>query len=226
LKEEALLFDGTGPTFNEKITFIGRSIMNKRTLFILLLLTALLWPVSAVYAAAPAWTVDPPHSSIRFSVQHIYATVWGNFDDYTGTIRFDPNDLATSSIAFTIEPKSIQTGVAKRDSDLRSRNFFDVDKYPTIDFASTAIRHLEGDRYEVAGRLTIKDVSREVVLPMVYHGSKDHPMMPGNLVAGFDIDTTLDRLAYHVGNGSYFQRGIIGKDIAIYVSVEMLRPKP
>jgi len=211
---------------SEKTPIPGGTIMEKILLFLMLLLTPVYFSMTPVYAEAPAWTADPPHSSIRFAVRHIYATIWGHFDDYTSTLRFDPDNPAASHISFTIETKSIQTGVGKRDNDLRSRNFFDVDRYPEITFASTSIRHLEGDRYELAGRLTIKDVTKEVVLPLVYHGSKDHPMSPGNLVAGFDIDTTLDRLQYHVGDGGYYRKGIIGKDVAIHVSVEMLRQKP
>ena len=94
-----------------------------------------------------------------------------------------------------------------------------------ITFESTDIKHLEGKKYEVAGKLTIKDVTKDVVLHFIFHGIKTHPLNPKQLVAGFDTKLTIDRLQYNVGDGKFFQMGIVDKDVDIFVSMEILRDK-
>ncbi len=174
---------------------------------------------------AATYEFDKAHSGFRFGVQHIYSTVYGQFDDYSGTVVFDPAKPSDAVFQFNIEVKSINTGIGKRDKHLRSPDFFDADKYPQITFTSSAVKHLEGANYEVLGTLTIKDVSTNIALPLVYHGSKVHPMEKGKRVAGFDINLTLDRLAYNVGGGKFYEMGVVGKDIDIFVSLEMLTEK-
>jgi len=171
---------------------------------------------------AATYEFDKAHSSIRFGVQHIYSTVYGQFDDYSGNIVFDPKKPTDAVFNIIIEVKSINTGIGKRDKHLRSAEFFDANKYPQITFVSSAAKHIEGTNYEISGTLTMKDVSKDIVLPLVFHGSKDHPMDKGKIVAGFDINIPLDRLAYRVGDGKFYKMGIVGKDIDTFVSLEML----
>ena len=118
-------------------------------------------------AAAPAWEFDKAHSRFGFGVKHIFSTVHGYFDAYSGTFLFDPDNLAESKIRFEISAKSIQTAINKRDNHLRSADFFDVKTYPLITFESRGIQHVEGQLYEAAGILTMKDVSKEIVLPVI-----------------------------------------------------------
>ena len=174
---------------------------------------------------AATYEFDNAHSSFRFGVQHIYSTVYGQFDDYSGKIVFDPAKPTDAVFHFIIEVKSINTGIGKRDKHLRSADFFDANKYPQITFVSSVVKHIEGPNYEISGTLTMKDVSKDIVLPLVFHGSKDHPMDKGKIVAGFDINMTLDRLVYHVGDGKFYKMGILAKDIDIFISLEMLTTK-
>jgi polyisoprenoid-binding protein YceI len=178
---------------------------------------------ASALAAALEWEFDRAHSRFGFNVKHIFSTVHGTFEDYSGTVLFDPDNLERSKILFEIKVKSIQTGIAKRDNHLRSADFFDADKYPLIIFESTGIRHIEGKEYEVSGRLTMKDVSKEIVLPMTLQGMQTHPMEAKKRVAGFDIKTTLDRLEYRVGDGRFYEMGVVGKDVNVDVSLEMLQ---
>lgn len=197
----------------------------KKVIAFLLLAGSLLSHTPLAVAAAPAWRIDPAHSSFNFDVRHIYATIRGFFADYGGTVRFDPADLEGSAMAFQVEVKSIQTRVSKRDNHLRSPDFFDAKQYPVITFASTSIIHMTGNQYEMAGRLTIKDKAQDVVLPLTYFGTKGHPLSPKELVAGFDTQITIDRLAYGVGTGKFFELGIVGREVKIVVSLELLRDK-
>jgi len=192
---------------------------------VLLISILLLFSVPA-WGQAPLWQFDPPHSSFRFAVKHIYSTIWGHFDTYSGEVRFDPENLSESSFTFTIDVASIQTNVGKRDNHLRSKDFFDVKNYPHITFESASIKHIDGELYAVDGMLTMKDISKKVTLPLLFHGIKAHPMSKGKMVAGFDITTTLNRLDYHVGSGMFHEMGVVDKNVKIVVSLEMLRDKP
>jgi polyisoprenoid-binding protein YceI len=90
---------------------------------------------------------------------------------------------------------------------------------------SKRISHKEGNQYEVEGDLTIKDVTKSLVLPLTYFGTRDNPLQKGEVVAGFETRFTLNRLDYHVGSGKFHEMGVAGKDVDITVSLEMLRDK-
>lgn len=176
-------------------------------------------------AAAPQWELDPPHASIYFSIQHIYATVRGNFEDFKGTVIFSPDDLAGSRFDFEVQVKSINTGNSKRDSHLNSGDFFDSKKYPQMTFKSTAVKHVADNRYVVEGTLTVKDVSQAIAVPFNLLGVTDHPFDDKSEVAGLEARMTIDRLAYHVGGGKYYDMGVVGKDVDVLISLEVTRKK-
>lgn len=176
-------------------------------------------------AAVPAWEFDKAHSRFGFGVKHIFSTIHGYFDNYSGTFLFDPDNLKESKIVFEIEAKSIQTTINKRDNHLRSADFFDVKNYPLIKFESTSIKKGSGKLYEVTGKLTMKDVTQNIVLPMMFQGVQVHPMEKKKLVAGFDIGLTINRLEYKVGDGRFYEMGVVDRDVTIDVSLEMLRNK-
>ena len=174
-------------------------------------------------AAAPQWKIDPPHSNIYFGIHHIYSTVKGHFNEFEGTIQFDPADLKESRFDFKVNVDSVDTNNAERDKHLKTPDFFDADKYPAMTFKSRSISHKSGDQYEVTGVLTIKDVSKEVTVPFTYFGARQHPFNPKWTVAGFEARMSIDRLAYHVGGGKFYQMGAVGKDVKILISVEATR---
>lgn len=205
-----------------------------RFIGIVLALTALLifplWSRAADSAqaappAAPAetWNIDPAHCSVNFTVRHIYVKIPGRFATFTGTIRFDPENLAGSSIAVAVQIASVDTFVDKRDEDLRSPNFFDAARYPSMTFTSREIVSMGGDAYVANGTLTIKDVSRDIALPFTYLGKKKNPLDPTKTVAGFESLFPVKLLDYHVGDEKWQRMGALGDtaDIALYM--ELLR---
>lgn len=193
--------------------------MKRYRLILLTLLLILAGGIQNVYAAD--WEFDQAHSIIYFDVKHIYSATIGNFTDFGGTFKFDPNDLTGSRIAITVQAQSVNTQNTKRDNHLRSEEFFDVRKFPTISFNSSAISHVSGQNYLVKGDLTVKDVTKSIEVPFTFHGTTPHPFKKGTQVAGFDAKFSIDRLNYHVGNGKYAKMGVVGKDVDIYISLEM-----
>lgn len=175
-------------------------------------------------ATAAQWQLDPDHTNFYFEVQHIYSTIRGRFTEYTGDVFFDPAQPEKSRFNFAVKVDSINTMIGKRDTHLRSADFFDAARYPLMTFRSARVTPTGDNVYRVDGTLTIKDVSQELSLQFVYHGQKDHPLME-KVVAGLDCSFSLDRLQYHVGDGKFYTLGVVGKDIAILISIEMLRDR-
>jgi polyisoprenoid-binding protein YceI len=193
--------------------------MRHRMLAAALLAGALL--TSSTARAKPAtWKIDPNHSRITFSVRHLFSKVPGNFDTFTGTIRFDPDDPSSASTQVEIDAKSVDTKVERRDDDLRSPNFFDVEKYPTITFTSTGVKDLGGGKLQVAGTLTMHGVTKPVTLATTVLGSG--PAMNGQVRAGFEATTTLDRKEYGIVWNRQLDQGgmLLGDDVAIELDIE------
>ena len=172
---------------------------------------------------APSWDFDPPHCSIIFFVTHIFVKVPGRFDGFSGTVRFDPQNLEGSQIDVSVDMATVNTNVAKRDEDLRSPNFFDTAKYPAMWFVSQRIVHKGGDQYVAEGDLTIKDVTRRIELPFTYDGSKPSPLVPGKQVAGFESKFSINMLDYHVSDGKFQKMGALGDTVEILLNMELLR---
>ena len=171
--------------------------------FVMLLLVGL------ANAAPSEWNIDSAHSGVYFDVRHIFATVRGQFNDYTGKFIFDPESNDTSSCEFEVKVKSINTNINQRDTHLRSEDFFAAKKFPTITFKSTRINQIESNKFEIVGNLTVKD----------------NPTKPKEQVAGFEGKFTIDRLEYNVGNGNFYKMGLVGKDVLITISLEVLKKK-
>jgi len=125
------------------------------------------------------WTIDPAHTVVGFVVKHMtFTTVRGRFKDVKGTIEVDPRNPGRSAVTVEIAAASIDTGAADRDAHLRSADFFDVEKYPTLTFRSKAVEgafQREGDRFTIVGDLAIRGTTWEVTLDAVYEGSGKDP---------------------------------------------------
>ena len=141
------------------------------------------------------WQLDPTHSSVEFAVKHMMmTTVRGRFKDVAATLHGDRDHPDEAGVEATIQVASIDTGVADRDSHLRSADFFDADRFPQITFRSTRVENAprdEGDRFRVAGELTIRDTKMVVVLDCEYLGRGTDPW--GKTRAGFSFRTEIDR---------------------------------
>lgn len=196
----------------------------KKSLFALTLAGLLLFGQNAS-AAARAWELDRAHSNVYFSIEHIYATVQGRFNTIAATVHFDPANLKESRFDFEIKVDSIDTGIDQRDDHLRSADFFAAATHPLITFRSTGITDAGGNLYQVAGKLTIMGKAHDLTLPLTFAGVKDHPATPGKQVAGFNGRLSVDRLALGVGDGKFHKMGLLGKEVEVLVTLELLADK-
>lgn len=195
----------------------------RRNSFVLFTTLMLFMFVGQLQAAAPAWVLDKAHSNIYFSVDHIFSKVNGHFKEFETDIKFDPKDLSSSQFFFEITTSSIDTYLAKRDKHLQSADFFDASQYPTITFKSDKVLDKGNQQYDIVGKLTVKDKVYDLTLPLTLAGVKDHPAMKGKLVTGFNGKIILDRLAYNIGGGKFYEMGVVGKDVAVMVSLELTK---
>ncbi len=179
------------------------------------------WATSA-FSAAPTWNLDKAHSNIYFSVDHIFSKVHGHFNEFITDIAFDPADLESSKFDFEIQVNSIDTNIGKRDKHLQSPDFFDAAGFPLMTFKSSKISDKGNGMYDVAGTLTIKEKDYDLTLPLKLEGVKEHPAKKGTNVAGFNGRVTIDRLAHGVGAGKFYDMGVVGKDVDVFVSLELL----
>jgi polyisoprenoid-binding protein YceI len=176
-------------------------------------------------AFADTLVVDPNHSSVSFLIRHFVTKLRGEFNEFAGTVQMDEAKPENSSVDFTIQAKSIDTRNPSRDADLRSPNFFAVDQYPTITFKSTKVTRTDGDSWSVTGNLTMRGVTKEITLPVEYLGrTKDGR---GNLKAGFETATTLNRQDYGISWNAPADNGLmLGDDVRVEISLEVTAPRP
>ncbi len=189
----------------------------------ILLVLLSLFLLSQAQVLASEWKLDTVHTNFYFEVSHTYAVVRGQFMGFKGDVFFDPNNLEKSRFNFVIDVNSINTNVSKRDNHLRSPDFFDAGKYPEMTFKSNRVSRAGGNDYLVEGKLTIKDVSRDLVLVFTHLGQRENPLKKGELVTGLDADLKIDRLSYNVGDGKFYKKGVVGKDIDILITLELLK---
>lgn len=173
--------------------------------------------------AAQSWEVETTHSGIYFGVNHIFVPAKGYFNQYNADIRFDPDDLASSSFFIEIAVKSIFTNDAKRDKHLLSKDFFSARAYPKITFKSNSIEKVSDSRYNLKGTMTMKGVSKNITIPVTFHGVKNHPSVKGTRVAGLSGKFTVNRLEYNVGDGKFADLGVVGKNVEVEVEMMLLK---
>lgn len=172
------------------------------------------------------WTIDPAHTNVNFGIRHFgISQVRGRFDDVAGTIVADATHPERSSVQVTIQSTSIDTNVKMRDDDLRSKNYFEVDKYPTITFQSTKVEKGKNGGFVADGDLTMHGVTKTVKLP--FHVSGPIKDAFGGTRFGLETSVHLNRLDYGVGNGQTLTDGdmAVGNDVDIVISVEAIPAK-
>jgi polyisoprenoid-binding protein YceI len=168
------------------------------------------------------WTLDPAHSEVEFGVRYMMiSTVKGHFTGVEGTIHLDEQDISDSSVDVTIDTRSIDTRNADRDAHLRSEDFFDVEHYPTIRFRSREIV-AGGDGFRVKGDLTIRDVTREVVLDAEELGRGTDPW--GNPRVAFRADTRISREEFGLTWNQALETGgvLVGDEIRLALEVQAI----
>jgi polyisoprenoid-binding protein YceI len=190
-----------------------------------ILLALLVLVGQTALGAARNWELDKPHSNFYFLVDHIFSKVGGQFNDFSGEVKFDPKNLTESRFFFEIKTDSVNTNIAKRDKHLQSGDFFDSGEFPLMTFESTKITDAGNNHYEVLGKFMVKGKTYDLTLPLVLAGVKDHPAVKGKEVIGFNGEITIDRLVYQVGTGKFYDMGVVGKDVKILVTLEALSDK-
>jgi len=172
------------------------------------------------------WQFDPYHTQVEFSARHLgMMTVRGHFPDVTATGFIDPNHPEASSVDITIQTASIRTHNPQRDNDLRSSNFLEIDKYPTMTFKSTKIEAAGQDRYSLTGDLTIKGNTRPVTLNVVRLGEFNDPMMGHRI--GYNAEGRINRKDFGLTfNMMLDGRLIVSEEIQILIEGEFVEKKP
>ncbi|MEC0296959.1 YceI family protein [Peribacillus frigoritolerans] len=167
------------------------------------------------------WIVDPTHSAIEFSVKHMMiAKVKGSFNKFEASILANPSDLTTAKIDFTVDVASIDTRNADRDNHLRSADFFDVEKNPTLTFKSTKIVKTDEDEYDVTGNVTLNGVTQEETFNITFEGQGKDPW--GNEKAGFSGKGKVKRSDYGLTYNAALETGgvLIGDQITLTIEIE------
>ena len=183
----------------------------------------------AVPAAGKAsvWEIDPAHTSAQFAIRHLMvSTVRGDFRKVSGKVNLDDQDVTKSTVDATIDVASIDTGIAKRDDHLRSPDFFDVAKYPTMTFKSKKIPKGSGDgNYKITGDLTLRGVTKEVVLD--FEGNLKPVKSPqGKTLIGGMATTKINRKDFGLTWNAALETGgvAVGEDVTITIDIEMTQP--
>ena len=170
------------------------------------------------------WNIDPAHTEVGFSVKHLMiSTVRGRFADVRGTITLDETDLASSSVEAEIATASIDTRQEQRDVHLRSPDFFEVERFPTITFRSRSVQPAKGDRLRVTGELTIRGVTREVELEVTDEGRGKDPWGGDRLA--FSATTTIDRRDFGLTWNQALETGgvLVSNEIKISIDVQAVK---
>jgi polyisoprenoid-binding protein YceI len=188
----------------------------------MVIVAALLAPLH-VFAAT--YTIDPAHSTIGFKVKHLMVTnVNGVFEKFKGTVNIDEKDIAKSKVDVTIEMASINTNITKRDDHLRSADFFDVAKFPTMTFVSTKVEKAGADKLKVTGNLTIKGVTRQVILNV--EGPTGEIKSPqGDVKRGASATAAINRQDFGVSWSKKLDGGglVVADDVYISIDTELTR---
>jgi polyisoprenoid-binding protein YceI len=179
-----------------------------------------------VLAQTATWNIDPAHSTAQFTVRHLgISNVTGNFTKVSGSVVLNEKDITQSQVSASIDVSSVDTRVEARDKDLRSPNFFDVEKYPTIEFKSKRIVS-NGGKLQVIGDLTIHGTTREVTLD----GDGPTPELTdpwGNSRRGFSATTTINRKDFNLVYNNLLKTGeaVVGDNVKIQIDAEMVKKK-
>lgn len=170
------------------------------------------------------WKMDLSHSTIAFAVRHMMiSTVRGEFKRFSGTVNFDEAEPTRSSVEVEIDASSIDTNDPKRDQHLRSPDFLDTEKYPTITFKSKRIDLIDARRARIVGDLTIRGVTREVTLDTEYAGIAMSPW--GKQVAGFSAQATINRKAFGLSWNQALEAGgvLVGEEVKVFIELEIVQ---
>lgn len=170
------------------------------------------------------WTLDPSHSEVQFKIRHLMITnVTGQFKSFNAELETEDEDFTTAKASFSADIDSITTGNEQRDGHLKSADFFDAGKYPTLKFIATKHDRIDEDTYTLYGDLTIRDVTKPVKLDIEYGGIIKDPW--GNTRAGFTVSGKINRKEFGLQWHAVTESGgvVVGDDVRIHASVEFIK---
>jgi polyisoprenoid-binding protein YceI len=196
--------------------------MKKITMVVVLIALSVL-----TLSAQITWNADKAHSKVNFSVTHmVISEVTGTFRDFDVTLVAAKDDFSDAKIDATIKTASISTDNEGRDNHLKSDDFFNAEKFPDMKFKSTKIERTGDKTFNVAGDLTIRDITKPVVLAMKYNGQVTDAR--GNTKAGFKATTTIDRFEFGTKWNKVIEAGslVVGKNVDITLLLEFNKQSP
>lgn len=179
---------------------------------------------SAAMAQSTKWTQDASHSNVGFSVKHlVISSVTGNFKTYSVTVLSDKEDFSDAKIDVSINTASIYTDNENRDNHLRSDDFFNSEKFPTITFKGKSMKKVGKNKYKLTGDLTIRNVTKTVTLDVEFGGKIKDPW--GNTKAGFRIEGVINRFDYGLKWDKTVETGglVVDKEVRIVCDVELAK---
>lgn len=172
---------------------------------------------------ATTWNIDPTHSEVQFKVKHlVISTVTGSFKSFQGSVTTETEDFNGATASFSLDTASIDTNVADRDAHLKSAEFFDSEKYPNLKF-SGKLAKVSGDKYDLAGSLTIKDVTKEVKLNVEFGGTMVDGY--GQTKSGFEISGTINRKEFGLNWSMITEAGgvVVGDDVKLLLNIQVVK---
>ena len=193
----------------------------KKSPLLLLVAVIALTPASAALAAD--YTVDHSHSTVSFKIRHLFSKVQGEFKAFEGTFSYDASDLSQWKAEAVVDAASIDTNTAKRDEHLRSKDFFDTAKFPSIMFKSTGARDLTGRSAKLDGLLSIRGVEKPVTFDVEVHGEGTDPW--GNTRLGLTATVTINRKDFGLTWTETLETGqlLVGEEVEITLEIEGLK---
>jgi polyisoprenoid-binding protein YceI len=180
---------------------------------------------AATLGSVTTWQVDPAHTHVEFAVKHLMiATVRGRFSDVTGTVIVPDGDFSRAQVEATVNVASVDTREPQRDAHLKSPDFFEVDKYPTMTFRSRRVEHVSRDskQYRLIGEFTLHGVTKEVALDATLEGVAKDPY--GNNRAGFSATGKLNRKDFGLGWNQLLETGgvVVGDEVKISIDSQVV----
>ncbi len=187
----------------------------------ILALLSVLGLALSTQAAAETYTIDTVHSSVGYSLRHVVSKFSSSFTKVSGTINYDAAAPESSSVEATVDVSALSTASEKRDNHLKSADFFDVAKFPSATFKSKSWKKTGEGTFDVTGDLTIKDVTKEVVLKTTLLATA--PGNGGSTVTGWEATTTIKKADFGVGGPAGLVK-VLGEDVALTISIEAKTP--
>jgi len=170
------------------------------------------------------WTLDPTHSELHFKIKHLMiSTVTGQFNEFNATVETEGDDFTKSKIHFEATVASISTNNEQRDAHLRTGDFFDAEKNPTVIFESDKMEKIDSDEYKLYGTLTMRGVSKKIALNVEFGGITHDPW--GNTRSGFSVTGKINRLDFGMSFGSVSETGglLLGDEVKINANVQLVK---